>query len=119
MSSENAPHIESYSFGRITIGGATYTSDVIILPDRVLPDWWREKGHSLSVADLEAVFGAKPHVLIVGTGANGRMDVPQATRSALEQAGTELIIERSGDACQTYSRLRADRQVAAALHLTC
>lgn len=119
MSESELPPIQDYSFGSIRIGGTAYSSDVIILPGRILPDWWREKGHSLAVADLEEVFEARPELLIVGSGAYGRMDVPAATRSALEGAGIELIAEPTGAACATYNGLRADRQVAAALHLTC
>lgn len=33
--------IEDYEFGRITIDGATYTSDVIIRPEGVDDSWWR------------------------------------------------------------------------------
>jgi len=114
--------IEAYSFGRITVGGQVHTADLVILPDRVVAGWWREEGHSLCVADLAEVFQAKPDVLIVGTGAQGVMEVPQATRDAVEAAGIRLIVERTAAACQTYNRLRAAdgaARVAAALHLTC
>jgi len=32
-------HISDYRFGRIVIDGKTYTSDVIVYPDRVDPSW--------------------------------------------------------------------------------
>jgi hypothetical protein len=74
----------------------------------------------LSVADLDVVFEAKPEVLVVGTGANGRMDVPQATRDALARAGIALVAEPTAEACATYRRLRqTGKRLAAALHLTC
>jgi hypothetical protein len=111
--------IEAYSFGRIVVGGQVHTADLIILPGRVVGGWWREEGHSLSVADLAEVFAAKPDILIVGSGANGVMDVPAETREAVEAAGIRLIVERTAAACQTYNRLRATARVAAALHLTC
>jgi hypothetical protein len=113
------PPIASYSFGRLVLEGRTYTADLIILPDRIVPDWWREEGHSLSVADLAEVLEAKPEALVVGTGANDRMDVPQATRDALAAAGIALIAEHTAEACQTYNRLRTHKRLAAALHLTC
>ena len=43
--------IDSYSFGRIVINGKTYTSDVIIFPDKVDASWWRKEGHLLQLAD--------------------------------------------------------------------
>jgi hypothetical protein len=114
-----APRIANYSFGRITVDGQAHTADLIILPSRVVPNWWREEGHNLSVADLEAVFEARPEVLVVGTGANDRMDVPQETRDALAHAGIALIAEPSAEACQSYNRLCSEKRAAAALHLTC
>jgi len=111
--------LANYAFGRVTLEGRTYTADLIVLPDRVISHWWREEGHSLSVSDLAAVFEAAPEVLVVGTGARGMMDVPQATRDALAAAGIRLVAERTGAACETFNRLGATARVAAALHLTC
>jgi len=44
--------IEHYEFGHIVIRGKSYSSDVIIYPDHVDSDWWREEGHRLSPVDL-------------------------------------------------------------------
>ena len=46
--------IESYSFGKISINGKIYHSDVIIFPDRVYDSWWRKEGHILHLEDLKA-----------------------------------------------------------------
>lgn len=119
MGEREPPAIERYSFGSISVGGRSYASDLIILPDRIVADWWREEGHSLSVGDLRAVFDAKPELLIVGTGASGMMGVPADTRSALERAGIGLLAESTADAVATYNRLRGTTRLAAAFHLTC
>ncbi len=50
--------IEHYSFGTITIDGKSYTSDVIIYPERVDSSWWRKQGHSLHIVDLKDVIPA-------------------------------------------------------------
>ena len=55
--------IEHYSFGRITVDGKTYTSDVIIYPGRVDASWWRREGHNLQAVDLTGVIKAKPEIL--------------------------------------------------------
>ena len=52
--------IEHYSFGNITIDGQTYTSDVIIYPERVDASWWRKEGHNLQIEDLAGVIKAEP-----------------------------------------------------------
>lgn len=113
------PRIESYRFGHIVIDGQTHIKDVIILPDRVIGGWWRREGHALHTEDLEAVFKAAPEVLVVGTGAHGRMCIADETGQALQAAGIEVIAQDTQAATETYNRLRQERAVAAALHLTC
>jgi hypothetical protein len=41
--------IDHYEFGRIIIDGREETKDLIILPDRVVRNWWRQEGHALVV----------------------------------------------------------------------
>jgi hypothetical protein len=115
----STPQIETYRFGHIVIDGQPHSRDVIVLPDRVLDGWQRREGHVLHADDLAAVFEAAPDLLIVGQGAHGRMAVAPETQRALQAAGIELIALPTQEACQTYNRLREQRSVAAALHLTC
>ncbi|MEW6067568.1 MAG: MTH938/NDUFAF3 family protein [Nitrospirota bacterium] len=111
--------VEQYSFGRITIDGKTYISDVIIYPERVDSSWWRKEGHRLQVIDLTDVIKAKPEVLIIGTGYSGAMAVPKETISHLESKGIEVRIERTGTAVELFNKLQKNKKVIAALHLTC
>lgn len=39
-------NIEHYEFGKITIDGISYFSDIIIYPDHIEDEWWREKDMS-------------------------------------------------------------------------
>ena len=113
-------HIDEYAFGRMVVEGKTYRKDLILLPEGVREDWWRDEGHSLVEADLADVFQAKPEVLVIGTGAHGVMGVPPAVRRALEEAGIQAIIERTGEAVERYNALAAGgTRVAGAFHLTC
>ena len=112
--------IDSYAFGSMVVDGKTYTADLILLPDGVRANWWREEGHALSACDLQDVFAAGPETLVVGTGAYGAMQVPEATRQALDEAGIETIVAKTGDAVERYNALAAQgRRVAGAFHLTC
>jgi len=113
------PHIESYSFGRITVDNKTYTADLIILPGGVRPRWWRKKGHSLHKDDLQEVIDARPSVLIIGTGNLGQMQVPRETLDYLAAHNIRTEVERTAVACQRYNELAKTEQAAAALHLTC
>jgi len=114
-----APEIDSYRFGHMVVDGEEYTNDLILLPDRVLSNWWRDQGHRLSIADLDAVFDAQPEVLFVGTGASGVMDVPAKTRQAIRDAGIDLEVARTDQAWKRYNDVQHERAVAGAFHLTC
>ena len=114
-----SPAIDDYRFGRIVVDGQTHTRDLILLPDRVIGEWWRNEGHRLAPEDLEEVIDASPEVLVIGTGASGLMKVTPMTMQALEEAGIEIRVARTAEACHIYSDLRKGRRVAGAFHLTC
>ena len=111
--------IDSYSFGRIVINCKTYTSDVIIYPDRVDAMWWRKEGHLLRHADVADALQAKPDVLVIGTGAAGVMRVPRETVERIASQGIEVKVERTAKAVETYNDLQGAKIVIAALHITC
>lgn len=112
--------ITKYSFGKIEIGGQTYTADVIVTPERVVDGWWREEGHKLAVGDLAQIVAAKPEILVVGTGYYGRMAIPEETRRYLRAQRLDLHDARTTDAVAEFNRLqRESARVVAALHLTC
>lgn len=113
------PRIEDYGFGRMVVDGEKHTSDLILLPDRVVSDWWREAGHRLVSEDLTAVFDAGPDLLVVGTGAYGRMKVTDEARRALEEAGIEVEVGPTKRAIEVYNEMCQQREVAGAFHLTC
>jgi hypothetical protein len=111
--------IDSYDFGRITIDGKRYSTDLLVFPDKVKTGWWRKEGHRLQIADLKEVLEAKPEVLVVGTGYLGMMAVPPETRKHIESEGIQLVVQKTAEACKTFNRLVESRTVVAALHLTC
>jgi hypothetical protein len=114
-----SPKIEHYQFGAITVDGQRHTQDLIVLPNRVVANWWRKEGHALHPEDLAEVLEATPQTLVVGTGAHGLVDVPEGTRRALDEAGIRLIAAPTALAVETYNELREETRAAAALHLTC
>lgn len=114
-----APRIDRYRFGEIVIDGQSYTADVLVFPDRVRARWWRKEGHRLAPEDVEEVFQAKPEILVIGQGSGGGMAVLDETLKRLQAAGIEVLAQGTEEACNTYNRLREERRVIAALHLTC
>ena len=114
-------HIDTYSFGTIRIDGKDYSSDVVLLGGDVRSSWWREAGgHVYAAEDFGEVLAAAHEVVVLGTGYFGRVKVLDETLAALAEAGSEIVVERTGGAVECYNRFAADgRDVAAALHLTC
>ena len=114
-------HIDSYSFGRIRIDGIDYSKDVILLRGEVRSPWWRAAGgHVFAPTDLEGVVAAAPEIVVLGTGYFGRVKVLDETLTAFADAGSEVVVERTGNAVKSFNRLAAEgRDVTAALHLTC
>ncbi len=102
----------------MVIDGKVYTSDMIILPDRIIDGWRRREGHRLFPDDLEVVLESGPRKLIVGTGSSGLMVVNDATLELFSSRGIEVIAEPTTLAWKTFNRLTAPN-VAGAFHLTC
>jgi hypothetical protein len=111
--------IDGYIFGELRIGSEVYTSDLIVLHDRVLPGWWRREGHRLLPEDLGDVVAAAPKKLVIGTGAYGAMTVPSSTLDFIRENGIEPIALRTQEACDLFNSISDEGDVAAALHLTC
>jgi hypothetical protein len=111
--------IDSYNFGQIVINSQKYTSDVIIFPDRVRGDWWRDEGHELNLKDISLILREKPEVLVVGTGASGLMKVLPEVEKEAAARNIQIIVQPTGEACEIYNQLSPTQRVVAALHLTC
>jgi hypothetical protein len=110
--------LEDYSFGRLIVDGEEHTRDLIVLPDRVVPDWWRREGHSLAIDDLNEVLDELPERLVLGIGADGRLRPDPAVIAELERRGVQVECLPTGEAVRRYGELD-ERETAAALHLTC
>ena len=111
--------VGSYGFGSVEVDGEVYGHDVIYCRGKVTR-WWRETGHKVKPADVELLLEQPPEVVVFGTGAMGLMKVTNEARAALEEAGIEVIAERTARAIEHYNALAAEgRNVALAIHLTC
>ena len=103
----------------MVIDGKTYTSDLILYPDKIDDSWWRKSSHLLLIEDLYDVLRYEPKVLVVGTGADGLMEVPDEIKRFVQSKGIELIVDDTENACKTYNKLKEKKKVIATLHLTC
>ena len=111
--------IDSYSFGSITIDGIKFTKDLIICHDHITSNWRRKTGHLLVETDIAEILDYKPEVLIIGTGASGLMKVDDKLKEKLKSLGIEFVIKKTAEAVIEYNKIYKDKNVVAALHLTC
>jgi hypothetical protein len=110
--------ISDYSFGRITVDGVEHKRDLIVLPGRVVSDWWRLDGHSLALEDLADVEAELPERLILGCGAQACLRPPAGVIEELRSRGIAVESMPTAEAVRRYGE--ADPlTTAAALHLTC
>jgi hypothetical protein len=115
---EGMARLEDYSFGRLTVDGQEHKRDLIVLPDRVVPDWRRRDGHSLAMEDLNEVLDDLPARLVLGVGAQSQLRPDPAVIAELERRGVTVECLTTDAAVRRYGQLD-ERRTAAALHLTC
>ncbi len=112
--------IEEYRFGIMRIAGRTYSSDLKIIKGRVVPEWWRGRGHFVDVMDVEDILAAEPEALVLGCGASNLVRVSEPLKKRLARIGAELHTQPTARAVETFNRLFAQgKNVAGAFHLGC
>ncbi len=112
-------HIDSYDFGHIVIDGVSYRQDLLIWPDKIKTDWWRQESHLLRVDDVTEALAANPEVLVVGQGDTGHLQVDPPLTIFLKGKGIDLVAVPTREACRIINSMSGKRRLAAALHLTC
>jgi hypothetical protein len=109
--------ITDYRFGHVWVDGRELTRDVIVLPDRVVENWWRRDGHELAWVDLQDVADVLPERL-VGTGVDQRMRPDPDVLMRLRERGVDVECLPTDRAVVRFAELDPSK-TAAALHLTC
>lgn len=113
--------IDSFSFGKITIAGKLFTTDVIVYPDRVQSSWVREEEHRPQISEFAEIVQAEPDILIIGTGYAGVMSIPDQIRNFLTSKGIEVRVDKTSKAVEMFNSLQGNprEKVIAAFHITC
>ena len=111
--------IEHYAPGIIKIDGKEYREDVLVTGNGV-NDWGRVEEHNLSPKDIEERVRDRPQVIIIGTGANGAMKVPEKTVKYVINKGIEFSADVTSKAVEKFNAfLKEGTKVVAGFHLTC
>jgi hypothetical protein len=111
--------IEKYEFGLMKIDGMEYRKDMLIMGDKI-KNWHRIESHSVAIPDIEKLIKNKPQVIVIGTGANGLMEIPEKTVKFILNKGIELCSAITDEAVEKYNTfLKEGVKVAAGFHITC
>ncbi len=117
------PRIDEYRFGYIVVDGKSYTRDLIITPDRVIPNWWRIEGHRLQLPDITKYLdldSVDVDVVVIGSGYNGLMKVDREVLEEFRRRGWEVYVYDTRRSVELYNSLIDEgKRVLALLHLTC
>ena len=115
--------IEDLAFGRITVNGKKYETDVVIdrgevrerdkKPSRGLK---KKYGHTPLTPREKIPWEAK--TLIIGTGMQGQLPVVEELKKEAERRGVKLILLETPEAVE-YLRKNYAEGVNAILHVTC
>lgn len=105
----------AYGDGYVDINGQRHTSNIVIQPNKLLPDWTSASFETLSEADFTVLAGLGAEILLLGTGKTLRFP-PPALLQPLMTARTGLEVMDTQAACRTFNILVAEgRNVAAAI----
>jgi uncharacterized protein len=105
----------SYGEGFVLVNGQRHERNLLVLPDRLQPDWLIGGFEDLTGAHFEALLQFAPDLVLLGTGSRLRFPQP-GLYAGLMTRGIGVEIMDLGAACRTFNFLSAEgRRVAAAL----
>lgn len=119
--------VEEYSRGRFVIFGQVHSDERegvgkdVRLVGSIVSKWKERKGHTITPAMITGIFDRDIEVLVIGTGIDGMVEVPEETQQFIHDRGiSRLILLRTPAACRRYNALyREGRAVALLAHGTC
>ncbi|MBS1139921.1 MAG: hypothetical protein H6R13_1374 [Proteobacteria bacterium] len=105
----------AYGEDYIAVNQEKYSTNLILLPESIIPDWTSAKLESLTEADMQRLLELGTEIILLGTGSRLRFP-PGALLRPFAAAGIGLDVMDLQAACRTYNILAAEgRKVAAAL----
>jgi hypothetical protein len=112
--------IEKTGFGKLVLGGRSYTSDLIIYPDgRVVEGWRRGRGHRLTLEDISDLVDSGPDVIVAGTGVFGLMAPEPGLEERLLRLGIVFLPAKNRRAAEIFNQRAGSGRAGACFHLTC
>jgi hypothetical protein len=130
MFEDPAGPIEHYSWARFVICGKEHSAlndtqrgagkDIRLIGKSVTA-WMERKGHHLTHSMITGIYDLGIDVLIIGTGAQGLIECPDAVKKSIRENGiSQLLIKPTPEACRAYNTLfHKNAKVALLAHGTC
>ena len=108
----------AYGKGYVSVNAVRHSSNLIVLPERLIPEWTTASFATLSLADFEFLSTLENDIILLGTGNEHRFPRPELMQP-LMRANKGLEVMTIQAACRTYNILISEgRKVTAALLFT-
>jgi uncharacterized protein len=108
----------AYGEGYVSVNAVRHSSNLIVLPERLIPEWTSASFATLSLADFEFLSTLENDIILLGTGNEHRFPRPELMQP-LMRANKGLEVMTIQAACRTYNILISEgRKVSAALLFT-
>ncbi len=118
------PEFEKTSFGRVTVDGKTYKSDIYIRPDGTVKKRNRAQArqkygtsHEIGPDELKKVCKGGTDILVIGTGQSGQASMTAEGKEYLQRRGIMSQLLPTPEAIRQYNRAKGRK--AALIHVTC
>jgi hypothetical protein len=118
--------IDSTEFGSITIGGTTYSHDILIqLSGKVvkrkkkLSKKYYGTSHIISLEEAEFVYEKGCDTLVLGTGQYGNVKLSVEAAEFFEHHGCSVILMSTPEAIETYNKIKGKAKAIGLFHVTC
>ena len=105
----------AYGEGYVSVNAVRHSSNVVVLPDRIIASWTAATFATLAPAEFDLLAAIDAEIILLGTGDQLRFPRPELLLPLIaKQKGLEVMDIRA--ACRTYNVLVSEgRKVAAAL----
>ncbi len=103
----------AYGEDYVSVNAIRHNSNLIVLPDQIIPGWTQSNFDTLNVADFEQLASLDAEIMLLGTGNRLRFPRPELLLP-LMQANIGLEVMDIHSACRTYNVLISEGRKAAA-----
>ncbi len=118
------PKLQYKKPGGLVANGKNYQGDVHVLVDgkiksrdKQLAKRLHGSSHVIGTKELEELCRGGPELLVVGAGAEGKIELTDEARQFLERRAIDLVVLPTPGAVETFNR--APKRKAALIHVTC